>query len=77
LRGAGGETLVAVWFAVPPQDDYEPKPVTLRIESAASKAELVDPLHSVVQKAVVRREGKAAVIEGVLAADYPVIARLN
>ena len=77
LRGAGGETLVAVWFAVPPQDDYEPKPVTLRIESAASKAELVDPLHSVVQKAVVRREGKAAVIEGVLAADYPVIARLK
>ena len=77
LRGAGGETLVAVWSAVPPQDDYEAKRVTLRIESPASKAELIDPLHSVVQKAVVKREGRTAVIEGALVADYPVIVRLK
>ncbi|MEI7937421.1 MAG: discoidin domain-containing protein [Verrucomicrobiota bacterium] len=77
LRGAGGETLVAVWSAVPPQDDYGAKRITLRIESPARKAELIDPLHSVVQKAVVRREGKTAVIEGVLAPDYPIIVRLR
>jgi hypothetical protein len=77
LRGSGGETLVAVWSAVPPQDDYEAKRATLRIECPASKAELIDPLHSVVQKAVVRREGKTAVIERVLVADYPIIVRMR
>ena len=77
LRGAGGETLVAVWSAVPPQDDYEARRITLQIESPARKAELIDPLHSVVQKAVVRREGKKAVIEGLLTPDYPIIVRLK
>jgi len=77
LRGAGGETLVAVWSAVAPQDDYGAKRVTLRIESSARIAELIDPLHSVVQKAVVKRDGKIAVIEGVLAPDYPIIVRLR
>ena len=77
LRGAGGETLVAVWSAVPPQDDYGARRITLQIESPARKAELIDPLHSVIQKAVVRREGKKAVIEGVLTPDYPIIVRLR
>ena len=43
----------------------------------ARKAELIDSLHSVVQKAVVKREGKTAVIEGVLTPDYPIIVRLR
>ncbi len=77
LHGAEGETLVAVWSAVPPQDDYGAKHVTLWIESPARNAELIDPLHSVVQKAVVKREGKMAVIEGVLTPDYPIIVRLK
>jgi hypothetical protein len=77
LRGAGGETLVPVWSAVPPQDDYGARRSTLRIESSARKAELIDPLHSVVQKAVVKREEKTAVVEGVLAPDYPIIVRMR
>jgi hypothetical protein len=31
----------------------------------------------VVQKAVVKREEKTAVIEGVLAPDYPIIVRMR
>jgi hypothetical protein len=50
---------------------------TLRIESSARKAELIDPLHSVVQKAAVKREGKTAVVEGVLTPDYPIFVRLR
>jgi len=46
-------------------------------ESPASKAEPINPLHSVVQKAVVKREGKTEVIEGILAADHPIIVRLK
>ena len=77
LRGAGGETLVAVWSAVAPQDDYAARHITLRIESPARKAELIDPLYSVVQQAAVKREGKMAVIEGLLTPDYPVFVRLR
>ena len=38
---------------------------------------LLDPRYSVAQKAVAKRDGKIAVIEGVLAPDYPIIARLR
>jgi len=31
----------------------------------------------VVQKAVVKREGKIAVIEGLLTPDYPIIVRMK
>jgi len=77
LRGPNGEMLVAVWSAVKPQDDYEAKRVTVRIEDVGDRTvELVDTLHAVVQRPTVKRDGQAAIIEGMLAADYPVIVRL-
>jgi hypothetical protein len=36
---------VEVWSAVPPQDDYGARRTTLRIESSARKAELIDLFH--------------------------------
>jgi hypothetical protein len=78
LRGRGGELLVAVWSAVKPVDDYPGKRVTLKIEGEPAKeVDAVDTLHALVQKIKAKKEGAALVVDGLLAADYPVIVRVK
>lgn len=80
LRGRDGEILVALWSAVPPQDDAVSQPVTLRIRGASSrrfKAEAVDSLRAQVQRLDVERDGVDVVIRGLHVNDCPLIVRLG
>lgn len=78
MTGRDGETLVAIWSGLNPDDGYAPKRVSLRIEGAAgARIDAVDTLHSVVQKVDAKREGDAVTIDGLLVPDYPVVVRIR
>jgi hypothetical protein len=79
LRGRDGDIRVALWSAVPPRDDVEAQPVTLRVRVASprtSKAEAVDTLRARVQRLKVERDGSDLVIRSLLVTDCPLIVRL-
>ncbi len=77
-RPALGETLVAVWSAVNPEDDYVGKRVTLKITGMQARtADAVDTFHALVQKLDPRIEGDSLTIDGLLVMDYPIIVRFR
>ena len=78
MKGRDGGTLVAVWSAVTPADDYVAKRVTLRIAGATGRrVEAVDTFHALVQRIEPRRDGDAMVIDGLLVPDYPIVVRMR
>lgn len=77
MKGRAGETLVAVWSAVPPDDNYIAKRVSLRIEGVTGRRiEAVDTFHALVQKIEPKRDGNGIVIDGLLVPDYPIVIRM-
>jgi hypothetical protein len=80
LRGRDGEILVALWSAVPPQDDAPPRSVTLRVRPAPGrlvKAEAVETLRAQVQRLRVEWDAPDLVIRGLNVTDCPLIIRLG
>ena len=78
LRGRDGETLVAVWSAVPPEDDFPGTRVDLRVNGPkAKKVDAIDTLHALVQDLKAERDGEDMVIKGLLVTDCPVIVRIR
>ncbi len=78
LKGRDGETLITLWCATAPTDDFAPKPVTLRLPHAKPKSvDAVDTLHSVVGKLSWTWEDGSLVIPDVNARDYPLIIRIR
>jgi len=78
LKGRDAETLVAVWSAVPPDDNCVAKRVSLRIQGATGRRiEAVDTFHALVQKIKPRRVGDTVVIDGLLVPDYPIVVRVK
>lgn len=79
MRGRKGEILIALWSAVPPQDDAVPRPVTLRVRLAPGRrvnAEAVDTLRAQVQRLHVERDGPDLLIRGLRVTDCPLIVRM-
>jgi hypothetical protein len=78
LRGREGEILVAVWSAIPPQEDYEGKHISLNVAVADPKlVEAVDTLHAIIQGIRYAKTGDGIRIDGLLVPDYPIIVRIR
>ena len=78
LAGRDGETLIAIWCATPPADDFSARRISLKIDRGDAKsADAVDTFHGLVQKLNFKTEGSSIMIEGLLAPDYPVIVRVR
>lgn len=77
LRGRDGETLIALWCASNPVDEFKPARVTLTVDRPAHSADAVDTFHCLVQKLNTRHEAGSTVIDDLLVTDYPVIVRVK
>jgi hypothetical protein len=78
LRGRDGETLIALWCAIPAEDIFAPRSVSLRVTCGKPKTvDAVDTLHSVVGKLHWTQDGDSIVIPDLNVCDYPLIIRVR
>ncbi len=78
VRGYQGELMLIVWQATSPNNEFEGKPITLRVKlSGVKSVEGISTLRAMVQKLNFRQDGEELVIEGLLASDAPVIVRIR
>jgi len=78
LIGRDGEKMIAVWSAIPPEDDYVGKRVSLKVKTRkVTDIDAVDTFHGLVQTLQVKRDADSLLIEGLLVMDYPVIVRIR